>query len=390
MECEICMNKKKIKQFLLGQLDNLEHINAVMGEKKKFRDKRRVEICNSTKLSQEQIDSVEKLYKNNYGKKIPLTWHKSYTAYTGRFDKYYFPEILYIPEFERYMNYNQSLANVLEDKNLLYVFAKASNVRMPRMYLSCQAGIYKDAENKVLDFEKACALISNIGVCFAKPSIGTDSGRGCEVYCLVNGTDTKSGKTSDMILKDLGKNFTIQERLVCHESIRKIYDGSVNTFRIMTYRWKNQIIVAPIIMRIGRGGSYLDNAHAGGMFIALSDDGTLHKTAFTEFKEEFVEHPDSKLKFEGYRIPLLPNVVDAVKRMHYSLPAIGVINWDMTLDESGQPVLIEANVNGGSIWLFQMAHGCGVFGERTPEILRWLHKMNQTKYSDRAQYYFGE
>lgn len=390
MECEICMNKKKIKQFLLGQLDNLEHINAVIGEKKKFRDKRRVEICNSTKLSQEQIDSVEKLYKNNYGKKIPLTWHKSYTAYTGRFDKYYFPEILYIPEFERYMNYNQSLANVLEDKNLLYVFAKASNVRMPRMYLSCQAGIYKDAENKVLDFEKACALISNIGVCFAKPSIGTDSGRGCEVYCLVNGTDTKSGKTSDMLLKDLGKNFTIQERLVCHESIRKIYDGSVNTFRIMTYRWKNQIIVAPIIMRIGRGGSYLDNAHAGGMFIALSDDGTLHKTAFTEFKEEFVEHPDSKLKFEGYRIPLLPNVVDAVKRMHYSLPAIGVINWDMTLDESGQPVLIEANVNGGSIWLFQMAHGCGVFGERTPEILRWLHKMNETKYSDRAQYYFGE
>ena len=384
------MNKKKIKQFLLGQLDNLEHINAVIGEKKKFRDKRRVEICNSTKLSQEQIDSVEKLYKNNYGKKIPLTWHKSYTAYTGRFDKYYFPEILYIPEFERYMNYNQSLANVLEDKNLLYVFAKASNVRMPRMYLSCQAGIYKDAENKVLDFEKACALISNIGVCFAKPSIGTDSGRGCEVYCLVNGTDTKSGKTSGMLLKDLGKNFTIQERLICHESIRKIYDGSVNTFRIMTYRWKNQIIVAPIIMRIGRGGSYLDNAHAGGMFIALSDDGTLHKTAFTEFKEEFVEHPDSKLKFEGYRIPLLPNVVDAVKRMHYSLPAIGVINWDMTLDESGQPVLIEANVNGGSIWLFQMAHGCGVFGERTPEILRWLHKMNETKYSDRAQYYFGE
>lgn len=384
------MNKKKIKQFWLGQLDNLEHINAVIGEKKKFRDKRRVEICNSTKLSQEQIDSVEKLYKNNYGKKIPLTWHKSYTAYTGRFDKYYFPEILYIPEFERYMNYNQSLANVLEDKNLLYVFAKASNVRMPRMYLSCQAGIYKDAENKVLDFEKACALISNIGVCFAKPSIGTDSGRGCEVYCLVNGTDTKSGKTSGMLLKDLGKNFTIQERLVCHESIRKIYDGSVNTFRIMTYRWKNQIIVAPIIMRIGRGGSYLDNAHAGGMFIALSDDGTLHKTAFTEFKEEFVEHPDSKLKFEGYRIPLLPNVVDAVKRMHYSLPAIGVINWDMTLDESGQPVLIEANVNGGSIWLFQMAHGCGVFGERTPEILRWLHKMNETKYSDRAQYYFGE
>lgn len=83
-------------------------------------------------------------------------------------------------------------------------------------------------------------------------------------------------------------------------------------------------------------------------------------------------------------------VVETVKNMHYSLPTIGVINWDMTLDEEGNPVLIEANVNGGSIWLFQMAHGCGVFGDKTPEILRWIGKMDKLNYEDRQMHHFGD
>lgn len=113
----------------------------------------------------------------------------------------------------------------------------------------------------------------------------------------------------------------------------------------------------------------MDNAHAGGMFIALSEDGTLHEKAFTEFDDSFSQHPDSGLVFDGYKIDKLPEVVNTVKKMHYLMPSIGVINWDMTIDENGYPILIEANVNCGSIWLFQMAHGCGVFGEKTPEIL---------------------
>lgn len=56
-------------------------------------------------------------------------------------------------------------------------------------------------------------------------------------------------------MSGLGENFVLQERIKCHESIRKIYAGSVNTFRIMTYRWHDSIVSAPVIMRIGRGGT---------------------------------------------------------------------------------------------------------------------------------------
>ena len=43
--------------------------------------------------------------------------------------------------------------------------------------------------------------------------------------------------------------------------------------------------------------------------------------------------------------------------MAMQLPEIGVVNWDFTVDHNNNPVLIEANIGGGSIWLTQMANG---------------------------------
>ena len=127
----------------------------------------------------------------------------------------------------------------------------------------------------------------------------------------------------------------------------------------------------------------MDNAHAGGMFIAVEDDGTMHSAAFTEFKNVFTEHPDTHFKFEGYKIDLLPKVIDAAVKCHSFIPQVGCINWDFTIAQNGLPLLIEANMLGGGIWLFEMAHGKGAFGELTPEILQWLNIMNHSKKTER-------
>ena len=60
-----------------------------------------------------------------------------------------------------------------------------------------------------------------------------------------------------------------------------------------------------------------------------------------------------------------------------------------TINEEGEPVLIEANINGGSVWLFQMAHGYGAFGEDTAEVLRWLHKVIKMGRKEREKHLFG-
>lgn len=145
----------------------------------------------------------------------------------------------------------------------------------------------------------------------------------------------------------------------------------------------------PVIMRIGRGGKVIDNAHAGGIFIGVDDDGFLNKFAFTEFCDRFHKHPDTGVKFEGYKINNYKEMITAAIKMCEMLPQLGCVNWDFTIDLEGNPVLIEANLKAGSIWLIEMAHGCGPFGDLTPEILQWIKKMEHTDKKDYHLYRFG-
>ena len=286
------------------------------------------------------------------------------------------------------MNMESSYATVLEDKNFLPLLASGVGVKTPKTILLCSKGFYY-AENTTLNKKEAITYVSDIGKAFVKPSVDSSSGNGCFVVDFKNGIDILSTKTAERIIDEIGSDFCIQENIICSEAIRNIYPHGVNTFRVITYRWKNEICVVPVIMRIGQGGTVVDNAHAGGMFIALDRDGRLHETAFTEFKTEYKSHPDTGLIFNGYEIPGFSKVINSAKKMHANIPQIGSVNWDFTIDDSETPVLIEANVSGGSIWLSEMAHGCGPFGDKTPEVLQWLRFMNSLTEKERKKYAFG-
>ena len=259
----------------------------------------------------------------------------------------------------------------------------------PNVFLSCTEGVATDGKHLLTESEVK-GLLYDLGEAFIKPSVDTGSGKGCAVVDIHGGVDHISGESADELINRIGKNYVVQERLICHPSIRKIYPESVNTFRVITYRWKEGIYAMPSIMRIGRGKSAIDNAHAGGRFIAVDDDGTLHRTAFTEFKDTFEVHPDTKLVFDGYKIENFSKVLGVAKRLHSLVPQIGVYNWDFTINTDGKPVLIEANTETGSIWMAQMAHGCEVFWEKTPEILSWIRKMKKNKKSKRQEFAFGK
>lgn len=376
---------KKIRSDVIEYEDKfiINHRRRV--EKKKILDGRRQKILNNIVLSESQKKSIEDLYVNSYGEKIPIDWHRNYTAYTGNFDKNYFPELLYIPEFEHFMNINKDYSIAAEDKGLLPLIADSVGVLTPKNILSCSYGLYRDENYRAISKNQANKYLSNCSKVFIKPSVNSGSGLGCMIIDMQNGVDVISGNSIDIILDNIGNNFVVQEIIKCHKTITQIYPNSVNTFRVITYRWKGNIEVMPVILRIGRGESIVDNAHAGGIFIGVDDNGTLHKTAFTEFCDKFTEHPDTKLVFENHKIEGVQKVIEAAKLMHSALPQIGSFNWDFTIDEHGEPVLIEANVDGGSIWLIEMAHGKGAFGENTKDILKWTRKMKMLNLSDRKK-----
>ena len=377
-----------IRSRIIGELkdfkENYNIKNARDLEIKKFKDPRRVEIYSKYQLSNSEKDMIDELYLKNYGEKIPYIWHQHYSAFSGRFDVNYFPELLYIPEMQRFLNPWTEYCKTVSDKNLFSEIADSGNVLTPTTIVSCSKNMFRNSKYEMITKEKAALEICGLKEVFIKPTVDTSSGKNC-IICHIN-----SIEEALFIFDKMGMDFAIQERLKCHESISRIYANSVNTFRIITYRWKDDILRTPSVLRIGKGGSYLDNAHAGGIFIAIEDDGTLHDTAYTEFRETYKEHPDTKLKFRDYKIDLFPRIIEAAIRMHQMIPQIGIIHWDFTLNEDGEPVVLEANVRAGGIWLCQMSHGKGPFGDKTSEILQWISFMKKQNTRNRLLYPFGK
>lgn len=380
---------RKLYTYYENAFEKGVEIYKSWAEKRKFKDSRRVKVFSSVTLSVEQKKQIDDLYLKNYGRKIPYIFHQYYTAYHGKFDVNYFPENLHAPKFELYMHCNRAYTNVLGDKNMLPILAHAAAVKTPKTLLSRVSGVWRDDNNKSISRAEFEEQLANLGEAFAKPSIDSCGGARCAVINMQNGVDKISGKSVKTLIKELGSDFIIQERIRCHSDIAKLYPNSVNTFRVITYQWKDEIFHCPVAMRLGQGGNTVDNTTAGGMVIAVEEDGTLHKTAVTEFNKHYTEHPDTHIAFENYKIPAIFNVLKAAHRLHELLPWIGMCHWDFTLDENGEPLLMEANLTVGGFGLVQRAHGKGVFGENTVEILRWIAKMEKLSLSERKFYRFG-
>ena len=106
----------------------------------------------------------------------------------------------------------------------------------------------------------------------------------------------------------------------------------------------------------------------------MKADGTLRKEAFSEFGETFTSHPDSKVVFDGYKIPAVEGLEDMAKRLHACVPWLKMISWDLTIDAENKITLIEMNTVGQSVWFPQMVNGEPLFGENTPKMLAMIRK----------------
>lgn len=107
----------------------------------------------------------------------------------------------------------------------------------------------------------------------------------------------------------IGADYTHTEAIDQHPAIDDIYDKSVNTLRILTFIENETIDIVSCFIRIGAGGSVVDNGSSGGLFVGIEQDtGMLKRTGYRDMKfggGEFDRHPDTGFKFEGFKVPFL-------------------------------------------------------------------------------------
>ena len=361
----------RIKKKIASLGESFDCWNTARGERRLLKKKEK--LFADVHLTAKQNTAIDDLFGKN---RVNHDWHRLFTSFTGKFDPAYIPGNVYI-YIERALNDLQQ-KRVLSDKNLQFsIFSGLegthSPCRCPRRILSCVNDVFVTEDGDFMQQSEAVFYLADVGDVVVKATIDTSSGRDVCVCDFHDGVDVKSGKTVQEIMERVGMhNFIVQEKVRQSATMARIYPKSVNTFRVISYILDGVCHIAPITMRIGRKGAEVDNVHFGGIFIAVNPDGTLGKTAFTEYQERWNTHPDTDIVFAQETLPYYPKLVKATRLLHSHIPQLGIVSWDLCIDDNEKVVLIEANTFGQAMWLPQIAHGCGVFQENTEKILRLL------------------
>lgn len=368
------MGFKKVYRGFLSGIEKIpakiEVIKYQCAERRAIRRKR--PLYENVTWTQEQTQAFNEYWQTNYGKAIPSYWNKLYENCSGRFDIEYLPEIIYSTQIEPKWN-DYSYVRVLEDKSLIDTFALGTGCVTPKTICLCSDGRYFDSARKPINKAEFIDILQSHSDVILKPTIGSSSGHGIHII-----KERMSKDAADRLLSSMGKDFIVQELIKPHPIFASFNPTSINTIRIITYILNGRIYHMPICFRMGRAGKNVDNIHAGGIVIGVEDDGVLlakaYELGYGDNNITYSAHPDSKISFADSQLPCIDKIIRSAYQLHGRFPHIGIISWDFTVDKDDQPVLIEANIRGQSIWFLQMVHGKGCFGENTKVVLRLLKK----------------
>lgn len=324
--------------------------------------------------SNNQILEIKKFWRTNYGKPISVRWHKLYQSINGIYNKYYFPDLIFSTKLEPKLN-PINIAKFMSDKSITELIYKGvPNVKFPITIVVNSNGYYYDKDRNIINKNKAIELLMKLDEFVIKPTLGGSSGHSVQVIIIKDIIDSEKKEIISNLLIKYRENYIIQHKLNGHPDYLKLYSNAINTIRLITYIYGNNIYHAPLCLRMGCGGNRVDNIHAGGIVIGLSDDGVLKKYGYQleycDSKTKFTSHPDSKIVFNGYKVPKTLDIINIAKKLHGHTPHMGIISWDFMIDNLGDVVLVEGNYFGQSIWFPQIVNEKPIFGDNTEFFVR--------------------
>lgn len=157
----------------------------------------------------------------------------------------------------------------------------------------------------------------------------------------VNGKETPP----QAVQKEIDGKYIIQQRVIQHPEMSRLYPHAVNTLRLVTLRQADEIILASGTFRMGAGGTPYDNWSSGGIGVGINvETGTLKQKGMFRCCTQgmMTEHPDTKVRFDTFRIPFYAEAATFVKELHSFFYGVHSIGWDIAITAEG-PTAIEGN-----------------------------------------------
>ena len=200
--------------------------------------------------------------------------------------------------------------------------------------------------------EEFTAFIAGQDAIFAKINHG-DCGRGVEKLYIRDFPDAAAMydyvKKNDLVV--------LEHVLPQHEEMARLHPQSVNCMRIVTDRVDDQVYIAYVTVKMGRGDGYRDNSGQGGVLCRVDPDtGKIVSDATDDYFNVYDRHPDTGIVFKGYQIPMMAEAIALAKEAALVVPKVRHIGWDIAITPDG-PAIIEGNDFPGTD-LCQLAPFC--------------------------------
>lgn len=327
--------------------------------KRNLRDKLKF---HSKPLSPSQRDEILAYWNQYTPVKRHLRWFEFYhdTCPDSRQLKYYIPDSIHFADIDFHFTSPRQSAQI-DDKNLYDLYFH--DVKRPETILRKVGGELLDKDYRPVTAEQAMALYTQAGVVVSKAA--KDAVGGHSIRFL----DSKECSPADFIRFLENKDHIVVQRVLQqHETLNLIHRDSINTIRIMTLLLDGQVHILSSVLRMGQNGARVDNASSGGLVCGIQDDGTLKEVAYDKNGNRRTEHPQGGA-FKGIRLEGFDKCRDLVRRLAGRMCTTSrLISWDLSVDPSGDPVLIEVNLTYGELDFHQLCNG-PIFGHMTDKVL---------------------
>lgn len=140
----------------------------------------------------------------------------------------------------------------------------------------------------------------------------------------------------------INKQYLIEEYIKQHKDLNKLYPGSVNSVRVISFLGDDEEVhIIRIVMKFGTMGE-IDNHVAGGMYTFVDENGVVLYPAADDFGNAYEKHPVTGVNIVGFKIPHYEKIIDLIKKASKVVPQVRYVGWDVAIGEDG-PMIIEGN-----------------------------------------------
>lgn len=267
----------------------------------------------------------------------------------------------YISE-DIYTNYIWTSLNEMKrckglcDKNLLDILY--SGERMPDTVFHNINGVFLDKEYQIISRTDAIDLAKKYEKIVIKPAI--DSCQGDNIVCI-NGSDCEE------YLDSFNRDFIVQKVVTQHSSFNMLNESSVNVVRMTSLLLNDEVHILDSIIRVGAPGNFTDHKNIA---IGIDESGKLKEYGVT-VKGAKVNKLPNGLEFHGLELAGYQEMRRLVKRLHQRTPQARLIGWDLTADEKGHALIIEANMDFPGIGRGQDCNG-PFLGKYTDDVMEYV------------------